>query len=199
MAEEKKNKIPPLVDLKVSNPIEYIKLWWKKIIGNEGIEFRLSIHPLTAIAIALAIASVGFGLGRFVMPFSVPFFKYEEVNSSPTPKPEDWKETAFTGTIHFSSTTSKYFLTTTSASEAITLTVPSNLDLKELIDKRVLVIGSYNKSTRNLIVSDARNMEVLPKSPVPVPTNSPTATPTPTANPTDTPIPSLSPSPSPEA
>lgn len=199
MTEEKKTKVPPLVDLKVTNPIEYIKLWWKKIIGNEGVEFKLVVHPLTAIAIALAIASVGFGLGRFVFPFSIPFFKYEQVGS-PTPAPADWKETAFTGTLHFSSSTSKYLLITSSASEAITLQVPENFDLTELVGKRVLVVGSYNKSGRLFIVADAKNMEVLPKSPLPIPTNSPpTPDPTLVATPTATPMEATSPTPAPES
>lgn len=195
MTETKSSKVPPLVDLKVNNPITYIKLWWNKIIGNEGVDFRLTIHPLTAIAIALAIASVGFGLGRFVMPFSIPFFKYEEIKGSPTPKPEDWKQTAFTGTLQYSPTTSKYFLTTTSASEAITLQVPESIDLADLVGKRILVIGSYNKQTRVMIVSDTKDMEVLPKVPVPVPTNTPS--PSPTLSPTMEPSPESTASPSP--
>ena len=32
---------PPLVDVKVTNPVTYFKKWWAKIIGNEGIDFRL--------------------------------------------------------------------------------------------------------------------------------------------------------------
>ncbi len=186
-----------MVDLKVTNPVEYIKLWWKKVIGNEGVDFRLHFHPLTAIAVALAFASVGFGLGRFVMPFSIPFFSYNE-SPSPSPKADDWKETAFTGILQYSSATSKYFLTTTSASEAISLQVPNNIDLTNQVGKRILVIGKYNKSQRVFVVSDAKDMEVLPKSPNPIPTTSPTPSlsPSPTLNPTMEP--SLSPSPSPE-
>ena len=54
---------PPLVDLKITNPVAYFKKWWAKIIGNEGVDFRLHFHPLTAMAIALVIVTVGFGLG----------------------------------------------------------------------------------------------------------------------------------------
>ena len=184
MAQEN-TKVPPLVDLKVTNPVEYIKLWWKKVIGNEGIDFRLHFHPLTAIAIALAIASVGFGIG----------VRFEEMPGQPTPTPlrqgsegqSDWKETAFTGTLQYSQITSKYFLTTTSASEAISLQVPSNIDLQSSVGKRILVIGDYNKSERLFIVNDAKDLEILPKSPIPIPTTEPTPTPTPT--PTETPLP----------
>lgn len=197
MAQNTSNKVPPLVDLKVNNPVTYIKLWWKKVIDNEGVYFSFRVRPLTAIVVALAIASVGFGVGRFVMPFSIPFFKYEQV-PTPTPKPDDWKQTAFTGTLQYSSATSKYFLTTTSASEAISLQVPNNIDLQTSIGKRILVIGSYNRSERLFIVSDAKDLEILPKNPVPIPTNPPT--PTPTQAPTETPSPSPTemPSPSPQ-
>ena len=76
MANPAPNEEPPLVDVKVTNPLTYIKRWWNRIIGNEGIDFRFRVRPLTAIAIALIITTVTFGLGSFVLPFSIPFFKY---------------------------------------------------------------------------------------------------------------------------
>lgn len=185
---------PPLVDIKVSNPIVYIKKWWAKIIGNEGIDFRIHFHPLTAIATALAIASVGFGVGRFVMPFSLPFFRYEEVSPFPTPTPspnnEIPKETAYIGTLRYSESTQKYYLVTTS-SEAITLSVPQNIDLSPYIGKRILAAGFYSKSSRILVVSDAQDMELLPRNPSPIPTSQPTVDPNPevTTTPINTPIP----------
>jgi len=69
------NDEPPLVDVKVTNPLTYIKRWWNRIIGNEGIDFRFRVRPLTAIAIALIITTVAFGLGSFVniTPNQLPF------------------------------------------------------------------------------------------------------------------------------
>ena len=179
---------PPLVDLKVNNPVTYLKKWWAKIIGNEGIDFRLHFHPLTAIAMSLAIASVGFGVGRFVFPFSVPFFKYvedpvgEEVllpSETIAAANDVLNDTAFVGTLHFSNTTQKYYLVTTS-SQAITLKVPTDINLEPLIGKRILAVGQYNKTQRLLEVDDAKDMEILPKKPSPIPTAIPTPTPTPT-------------------
>ena len=179
---------PPLIDVKVTNPVTYLKKWWAKIIDNEGVDLSFHIRPLTAILISLAIASVGFGFGRFVLPFELPFFKYiDNTLSSPIPTPTEepvWRETAFTGNLQYSDTINKYYLVTTS-SEAITLDVPENIDLNELVGKRILAAGPYNKSERVLKVTDAKNMEVLPKTPVAVPTNSPT--PSPTLEPTITP------------
>lgn len=176
---------PPLVDLKVTNPVTYIKKWWSKIIGNEGIDFRFHVRPLTALALAVVVASIGFGVGRFVLPFSIPFFQYnyetgevDKINPSPTTNP--LIETAYTGTLQFSYATSLFYLQITSSSQAITLEVPVNLNLETLVGKRILAIGTYNKQTRTLVVSDAKDLEVLPKSPVPIPTIEPTLTPSPT-------------------
>lgn len=161
---------PPLIDLKVTNPVTYLKQWWAKIIGNEGIDFRLHFHPLTAMAIALVIITVGFGLGRQVTPLSLP-------SPTPTSAPEpQLKDTAFVGTLHFSTPTAKFYLVTTSSAEAITLIVPDAIDLQPLIGKRILAAGSYSKSARTLQVADAKDMEILPKTPVPIPTASPSAT-----------------------
>lgn len=184
----KSPKDPPLVDVKVTNPITYLKNWWAKVIGNEGVEFGFKIRPLTAIVIAAVIATIGFGVGHFVFPYKIPFFEYQ---TSPKPvattTPEVWKETAFIGTLKYSFITKKYFLVTSSSAEAITLSVPENLNLESLVEKRIFAAGSYNKSTRTLIVTDAKDMEVLPKNPVPVPTVTPT--PAPTSSPTAIPIP----------
>ncbi len=190
-ASQPSKKIEPaLVDIKVTNPLTYLKKWWNKVIGNEGINLSFKIRPLTAIAITAVIASIAFGVGRFVFPFSVPFFRFEETgNAGPTPSPEViWKSTAFTGTLQYSSLISRYYLVTTS-SEAINLDVPNYIDLGSLIGKRILAMGDYNKTTRMLKVTDAKDLEVLSKSPVPIPTVIPTPIPPqePTPTPTSTP------------
>jgi len=88
----------PLVEVKVTNPVTYLKNWWSKVMGKEGIDFSFRIHPVTAVAIAVAVALVSFGAGRFSI--NIPFLKYEVVNSPvPTPTPSIWKETAYTGTL----------------------------------------------------------------------------------------------------
>lgn len=181
--EPHKNEEPPLLDVKVTNPLTYIKRWWKRIVGNEGMEFRLRVRPLTAIAIAIIVSSMAFGVGRFVLPVSLPFFKYTEQPTLPDggltfPTPDPWRETAFTGNVQFSPQTNRYYLITTS-SEAITLEVPSSIDLKSLINKRIFAAGNYNKSTRILVVDSASDLELLPKKPSPIPTTPPSPTPTP--------------------
>ena len=161
---------PPFVDIKVTNPVTYFKKWWAKIVGNEGIDFRLHFHPLTAIAIALVIITVGFGLGREVGPAPTPSLSPTHVS---TLEPL-LKNTAFVGTLHYSDPTAKFYLVTASSAEAITLIVPANIDLQPLVGKRIFAAGAYSKSARTLEVADAKDMEVLPKSPVPIPTTPPT-------------------------
>jgi len=185
MAEELPQD-PPLVDVKVTNPVTYFKKWWNKIIGNEGIEFRFHIKPLTVILISLAVASAAFGVGRFALPTTFP-----TTTPSPTTAPLEWKDTAFTGTLQFSQTTGKYYLLVTSSSEAITLEVPEILDLKDFVGGRVFAAGQYSKSKRILKVLEANDMEILPKKPVVIPTLVPTSTPT--ASSSAEPIPTATP------
>jgi len=179
---------PPLIT--VTNPVTYLRRWWDKVMGKEGIDFRFTIHPITAVLMVAVVATVGFGVGRFVLPESVkiPFFEFGVVA---TPKPTstpvvEWKETAYTGRLQYGVTSQKYFLLTTS-SEAITLEVPANLDLITLIGKRIMAVGEYNKSIKLLRVIDIKDLEVLPNSPVPIPTVEPTATPAPTVLPSPSP------------
>lgn len=158
---------PPLIDVKVTNPVTYLKKWWAKIIGNEGVDFRLHFHPLTAMAIALVIISVSFGLGLQISPSPSPV-----PTSSSTPEPI-LKDTAFVGTLHYSDPTAKFYLVTASSAEAITLIVPDAINLESLIGKRIFAAGTYSKSARTLQIADAKDMEILPKTPVPIPTTPP--------------------------
>ena len=174
---------PPLVDLKITNPVTYIKLWWKRIIGNEGISFSFRVKPLTAILLAVVITSIltgaGYGLGRISIP--EPLVRYvPQFATSPSPSP--WKETAFTGNLKYTENSKKYYLVTTS-SEAITLEVPGNIDLSKFVGKRILASGNYNKTLRTLIVSEAQDLEVLPTKAITIPTLTPSPEPsiTPTA------------------
>ena len=188
-----RKKEQPLVDLKVTNPIAYLKKWWKRVIGNEGIDFRFRIKPLTAIAISIVIAALYFGVGRIKMPFDIPFFEFipaEIINTTPAPK----RETAFIGLLKYTTYNDKFYLITTS-SEAIQLEVPENIDLKSMNGKRIFASGDYNPNKMLLVVNEITDMEILPTTAVPVPTKPPT--PTPTINPTPIPTPEFTPIPTP--
>jgi len=173
--QDLRKKEPPLVDIKVTNPLTYLKSWWKKIIGNEGIDFRFRVRPLTAIAISIIIITVSAGLGKFVLPFKIPFFEYTS-EPTPTPTPNPWRETAFSGTLRFTAASRVFYLSTAS-SEAITLDVPNNIDLEKLIGSRIFATGIYNPETRTLKVTETANLEILPEDIELVPIVSPSPEP----------------------
>jgi len=166
---------PPLIT--VTNPVTYLRLWWQKVMGKEGVDFNFKIHPITAFLISFGLGAGIFGAGRYSV--NIPFLKYiDDPTSKPVPTIESiWKETAFTGKLQYSVTNQKYFLLTTS-SEAITLEVPKNIELLTLVGKRIMAVGEYNKSIKLLKVSDIKDLEVLPNSPVPIPTVEPSSSPT---------------------
>ena len=156
-----RKKEPPLVDVKVTNPVTYIKSWWKRVIGNEGIDFRVRVKPLTAIAISIIILTVTMGVGRFVFPFKIPFFVYTSEEGAVTSDKVDYRDTAFTGELRHALLTNRYYLTTGS-SEAINLQVPDNVDLKDFVGRRIFAVGKYQEETRTLLVADAADLELLP-------------------------------------
>lgn len=188
---------PDLLNVKVTNPLVYIKYWWKRIMANEGVDLRLKVKPITAIAFAIIAFSLAFGLGGVVFPFAFPWLKInnEVVKATPTPTPEIiWKDTALKGTLTKTNTNPIRFYLVTTSTEAVTLEVPAGFNLITLVGKRILAVGTYNSKDKVLEVEDIQDLEVLPTKPVPIPTSQPTPTPTPSPNPTPTPTPSPTPS-----
>ena len=172
-----RKKEPPLVSVSVTNPITYLKTWWKKVMGKEGIDLRFRIHPLTAIAIAIIIATFSFGVGRIMITSEKPFFKFVATPSpTPIPSPNPWRETAFSGILRFSVVTDRYYLMTAS-SEAINLQAPETVDLEQLIGRRIFATGKYNDLTRTLVVVDVADLEILPEETEPVPLVTPSPSP----------------------
>lgn len=157
---------PPLFSFKVTNPITYLKIWWHKVMSNEGVDFRFRIHPLTAIAIVAIIASGSFGFGFLARS---PIAKYLPLSTPSTQTTAPTRDTAFTGVLRFNDTTNRYYLTTQQA-EAISLEIPTNVNLSKLIGKRIFAAGSFNKDTGILLVQNATTMEILPAVITPIPT-----------------------------
>src|SRR3989339_1962826 len=189
---------PDLVNVKITNPLVYIKYWWKRIMANEGIDLRLRVKPLTVFGVSLIAFSLAFGLGGVVLPVAFPGFKLNGIIfPSPAPTPETiWKDTALKGTLTKSNTTPvKFFLVTTST-EAVTLEVPVGFNLITLVGKRILAVGTYNSKDKVLEVEDIQDLEVLSTTSVPIPTSPPTPTPTPSPSLTPTPTATLAPEPS---
>ncbi len=174
-----REKEKPLVDLKVTNPITYIKSWWKKIIGNEGIEIKIKAKPLTVIAMTIIVLTVTMGVGRIILPFNIPFFEYKTIDVpallslTPTITPNIPRDTAFSGTLKYDVIKNKFYLFTTN-SEAVNLSVPDNLNLMQYVGRRIFAAGKYDEDSRTLMVETASDMEILPTKFVPIPTLTPT-------------------------
>lgn len=169
---------PPLLDVKVANPVNYLKIWWAKVIGNEGIDISFRIHPLTAITIAAVIGGLGFGLGRITVPD--PLVKYVPfLVTTPSPTANPWRETAYTGTLRYSELTKKYYLEvgTSSGGETINLEILPNLNLAKFVGRRILAIGMFNEQSNILKVREAADLEVLPSVMIAIPTLPPSPTP----------------------
>ena len=184
---------PDLVNVKITNPLVYIKYWWKRIMANEGIDLRLRVKPLTVFGVSLIAFSLAFGLGGVVLPVAFPGLKLNGIiYPSPTPTPETiWKDTALKGTLTKSNTTPVKFYLVTTSTEAVTLEVPVGFNLITLVGKRILAVGTYNSKDKVLEVEDIQDLEVLSTTPVAIPTSQPTPTPTPSPSPT--PIPTATP------
>lgn len=189
---------PDLVNIKITNPLVYIKYWWKRIMANEGIEVKFKAKPVTVFGVALIWSTVAFGLGGVVLPTFFPWVKVDNlVLSSPTPTatPQTTKDTALRGTLTKTNTVPAVFYLITTSTEAVTLEVPENFNLTSLVGKRILAVGSYDSKNKILVVKDIQNLEILSKTPVPIPTMTPSPKPTettmptvePTAVPTETP------------
>ena len=180
---------PDLVNFKVSNPVTYLRLWWKKVMSKEGIDFRFRIHPVMVMFIASAFAVGGFGVGRISVFSYIPILNKiispntPNLSNSPTPQAiSDWSDSALTGKLQITPNSNKYYLLTSSYM-AISLQFSKEIDLTRYLGKRILATGSYNQKTHTLIISDILDLEVLPPSPVPVVVPSQTATASPTATP----------------
>ena len=182
---------PDLVSLKITNPLVYIKYWWKRIMANEGLDMRIKAKPLTIFGVALILFSLAFGLGGVVLPTFFPWMKFNSgitTTPTPTPIPEILKDTALKGTLTKTNTTPIKFYLITTSTEAVTLEIPIGFNLTSLVGKRILAVGSYDSKNKVLEVEDIQDLEVLSTTPVPIPTANPTPKPTetPTVAPTPT-------------
>jgi len=182
---------PPLLSFKVTNPITYLKLWWRKVMYNEGIDFRFRVHPVTAVVIVAVILGGTFSAGFIVSALrTVPVVKDFLPSPTPlpvvTPTPDPNRPAAYSGILR-KGTDGRFYLQTGDG-QAVNLIIPSNVSLEKYVGKRIFATGTYNTQTQFLTVTDATDLEVLPQQAVIVPTITPSPTPTPTIIPTDTPI-----------
>ena len=177
---------PDLVDIKITNPLVYIKYWWKKIMANEGIEMKVKARPLTVFGVALIAFSLAFGIGGVVLPSIFPWVKIDAPVATNSPTPEVLKDTALKGTLAKTNTSIPKFYLITTSTEAVTLEIPVGFNLSTLVGKRILAVGTYDSKNKVLEVEDIQDLEVLSTTPVPIPTATPTPKPIETLTPEET-------------
>jgi len=178
---------PPLIDLKITNPVTYLKLFLKKLLANEGIDFHLKIKPFTVILIVLILSGTGYTLGAFGVFF--PSLLIQKTDITVTPTPIAAYKSAFFGTL--GKTASGHYYLMIVGSQVVNLEVSANVNLSHELGKRLLASGLYNHETNTLQVTQSSQLEVLPTAPQALPTLP--ATPTPSS----TPLPTVTPSPAP--
>lgn len=182
---------PPLLSFKVTNPITYLKLWWRKVMYNEGIDFRFRIHPVTAVVIVAVILGGTFSAGFIVSALrTVPVVKDFLPSPTPlpviTPTPDPNRPAAYSGVLR-KGTDGRFYLQTGDG-QAVNLIIPTNVSLEKYVGKRIFATGTYNTQTQFLTVTDTTDLEVLPQQAVIVPTITPSPTVQPTTTPTTQPI-----------
>lgn len=167
---------PPLVSFSITNPVTYLRQWWKGVMAGEGVDIKLKIRPMTAVMIVLAIGGVSFGIGRISIP--EPVIHYIPILATPQPTvlptPNPWKQAAFVGILQKQG--ERYYLVGTDT-QAIVLEPPTNVILTKLVGKRILAVGLYDQSIKVLRVEIASDFEIISGS-QPVPTSSPSPSPT---------------------
>ena len=171
---------PPLISFSLTNPVTYLRKWWKAAMDGEGVDIRLKIHPFTVVAIVLAVSGVSFGLGRITVPEPiagyVPFLMPTPVPIIPEINP--WRDAAFVGTLQKQG---DLFYLLGNDARAIRLEGPGNVLLANFVGRKILASGSYNAETLVLKVSVASDLELITGSlPVPTTKSTPSATPSPT-------------------
>jgi hypothetical protein len=134
---------PPLVSLSVTNPITYIKKWWKSLVHNEGVDIRFRIRPLTALLISLGFAIVLFGGGysfgvlNSYLPVPIPL-----ISLAPTINPI--REVGYTGIIR--RTQENYFIEIGNG-EMILVNSKDMTDIEKFVGKRVLTSGTLDTTS----------------------------------------------------
>jgi hypothetical protein len=139
---------PPLVNLKVTNPVTYFKNWWRKVIGNEGIEMKWSfkVKPLTAFMLLAFIFSGGItlkvlSLARSATPVShiIPSFA---------------KEASFSGVLE--NVEGDYFLVTNS--DSVIRISDTKINLAPYLGQRILVVGNFSEEQQTLSVIGVKRL-----------------------------------------
>lgn len=150
---------PPMVDLKVTNPVTYFKKWVYKFFKNQDIDLHLRIKPFATIGLILAFTAVGgttFSIGRYFFPNSSPIFH---------------RSITLQGTIQ-TSESGQYYLILPEGS-IWTLNPTNNINLNSLINRQVLVKGNMTAEANVVNVNEVISFDKKPPAVIYAPTPQP--------------------------
>lgn len=154
-----KSSLPPLVSFSITNPVTYLKLFWKRVMSNEGIDLRLKIKPLTAITIVLGFlgisTSLGIGAGWWLNTLAK-----TPIVGQFVPLPNTSKQISATGKIQYNTKTRVVYLLTAN-SQLITLELPDTVAISGFSGKEVIVSGRYDSEKRVLAVEKNDDLQLL--------------------------------------
>ncbi len=137
---------PPLIDLKITNPVTYLKKWWKIILSREGINISFRIRPLTAILMTISIVSIFTGIGLTVTKFYfLPLIVPSNLVST---------ESFYSGTVY--KTQNQIYLMTSSEKVYPLKKPPPNI--AQFFNQKVVIKGKLDKNTNTL---EVKQIEIL--------------------------------------
>lgn len=157
-----KSDYPPL--FQIANPVTYLKIFWNKVMKNEGIKigFNFTVKPVTAVMIALALTgtyAAGYHVG--ITDAAKIFFP----NSSPILH----RAISLSGIIQRSETGSYYLLLPDNSLWTL-MPKNNNVSLISYINKSVVVKGNLTAEPNVIEVSEVISFDK------PTPVYTPTAT-----------------------
>src|SRR5690349_2154796 len=97
-------KDQPLVSFSITNPITYLKRWWKSVMSKEGVDVSFKVHPITAIAIAVVLVAGGASAGWILKAAQesaqrIPLLNTILPTFIPLATPDPWRDTAYSGIL----------------------------------------------------------------------------------------------------
>jgi len=151
----------PLIQVRITNPLAYLKKLLLELLKNEGLKVRFSfeLKPLTVIGITLVIFTAGLGLKTLTLIFKyTPLYPY--VRHILT-EPDQSRVTGFDGVVLIDE---EDILLVRSGSESVLLQTQE--DLHHLHQKRVYAKGRYNPETNKLQVDLIYPLETVNSLPI---------------------------------
>lgn len=144
---------PPMVDLKVTNPVTYFKKWVTKFFKNQDIDIHLKIKPFATIGLILAfttVSGVSFNIGRMFFPNSSPILHRAITLQGEVQKSES----------------GQYYLSLPDNTLWTLRPKATNINLNNVLNKQVLVKGNMTAEANVIEVKEVITFDEPTPNPV---------------------------------